>query len=40
MDKLRLRFEFRTTVPATDKLVAVHAIARQEFGMHDGSGAN
>jgi RimJ/RimL family protein N-acetyltransferase len=30
MDKLGLRFEFQTTVPATGQLVAVHAIARGE----------
>jgi RimJ/RimL family protein N-acetyltransferase len=39
MDKLGLRFEFQTTVPATGQPVAVHAIARQEFSAHDGSGA-
>jgi RimJ/RimL family protein N-acetyltransferase len=40
MDKLGLRFEFQTTVPSTGQHVAVHAIARHEFGLHDGSGAN
>ena len=40
MDKLGLRFKFQTTVPATGQPVAVHAIARQEFSVHDGSGAN
>jgi RimJ/RimL family protein N-acetyltransferase len=39
MEKLGLRFEFQTTVPATGQPVAVHAIARQEFGVHDGTGA-
>jgi RimJ/RimL family protein N-acetyltransferase len=39
MEKLGLRFECRTTVPATGQLVAVHAIARDEFGPHDGSPA-
>ena len=39
MDKLGLRFECQTTVPATGQLVAVHAIARQEFDLHDGSRA-
>jgi hypothetical protein len=40
MDKLGLRFEFQTTVPATGQPVAVHAIARHDFGVHDGSDAN
>jgi RimJ/RimL family protein N-acetyltransferase len=40
MDKLGLRFEFQTTVPATGQPVAVHAIARQKSGAYDGSGAN
>jgi RimJ/RimL family protein N-acetyltransferase len=40
MDKLGLRFEFQTTVPATGQHVAVHAIARHQFSVHDGSGAN
>jgi RimJ/RimL family protein N-acetyltransferase len=40
MDKLGLRFEFQTTVPATGQPVAVHAIARQELGVRDGSDAN
>jgi RimJ/RimL family protein N-acetyltransferase len=40
MDKLGLRFEFQTTVPATGQRVAVHAIARQEFGLHDGGGVD
>jgi RimJ/RimL family protein N-acetyltransferase len=39
MDKLGLRFEFQTTVPATGQPVAVHAIARHQFSVHDGSGA-
>jgi hypothetical protein len=30
-DKLGLRFELQTTVPAWDQPVAVHAITRQEF---------
>lgn len=40
MDKLGLRFEFQTTVPATGQLVAVHAIARHQFGVPDSSRAN
>jgi RimJ/RimL family protein N-acetyltransferase len=32
MDKLGLRFDYQTTVPATGQPVAVHAIARQESG--------
>jgi RimJ/RimL family protein N-acetyltransferase len=39
MDKLGLRFEFQTTVPGTGQPVAVHATARQEFAVHDGTGA-
>jgi RimJ/RimL family protein N-acetyltransferase len=31
MEKLGLRFEFETTVPASGQPVAVHAITRQEF---------
>jgi RimJ/RimL family protein N-acetyltransferase len=38
MDKLGLRFEFQTTVPATGQPVAVHAIARQEPGVHESDG--
>jgi RimJ/RimL family protein N-acetyltransferase len=30
MDKLGLRYELRTTVPATGQVVAVHAITKQE----------
>lgn len=40
MDKLGLRFEFQTTVPATGQPVAIHAIARQELGVHNGDGAS
>ncbi len=40
MDKLGLRFELRTTVPATGQPVAVHAIARQEFSAHDPATQN
>ena len=40
MDKLGLRFEFQTTVPATGQPVAVHAITRHEFGVGDGGGAS
>jgi hypothetical protein len=40
MDKLGLRFEFQTTVPATGQPVAVHAIARQEPGVREPSDAN
>jgi RimJ/RimL family protein N-acetyltransferase len=40
MDKLGLRFEFQTTVPATGQPVAVHAITHHEFSVHHGSGAN
>jgi hypothetical protein len=40
MDKLGLRFEFQTTVPATGQPVAVHAITYHEFSAHDRSGAN
>jgi RimJ/RimL family protein N-acetyltransferase len=40
MDKLGLRFEFKTTVPSTGQHVAVHAIARHEFGLDNGSDAN
>jgi RimJ/RimL family protein N-acetyltransferase len=40
LDKLGLHFECQTTVPATGQCVAVHAIARQEFGLHDASRAN
>jgi RimJ/RimL family protein N-acetyltransferase len=40
MDKLGLRFEFQTTVPSTGQHVAVHAIDRHEFGLHNGSEAN
>jgi RimJ/RimL family protein N-acetyltransferase len=38
MDKLGLRFEFQTTVPATGRPAAVHAIARHELSMHEGGG--
>jgi RimJ/RimL family protein N-acetyltransferase len=40
MDKLGLRFEFQTTVPATGQPVAVHAITRPEPGARVGSDAN
>jgi RimJ/RimL family protein N-acetyltransferase len=40
MDKLGLRFEFQTTVPATGQAVAVHAITRREFSVNDDSGTN
>jgi RimJ/RimL family protein N-acetyltransferase len=40
MDKLGLRFEFQTTVPATGQPVAVHAITRPEPGALVGSDAN
>ena len=36
MDKLGLRFEFQTTVPATGQPVAVHAISHQEFSERGG----
>jgi RimJ/RimL family protein N-acetyltransferase len=35
MDKLGLRFEFHTTVPATGQSVAVHAITRPNPGAHE-----
>jgi RimJ/RimL family protein N-acetyltransferase len=37
MDKLGLRFEFTTTVPATGQPVAVHAITRQQAGLPGGA---
>jgi RimJ/RimL family protein N-acetyltransferase len=37
MDKLGLRFEFQTMVPATGQPVAVHAITRPQPGARDGS---
>lgn len=37
MDKLGLRFVSQTTVPATGQPVAVHAITRQELGVHGDS---
>jgi RimJ/RimL family protein N-acetyltransferase len=40
MEKLGLRFEFQTTVPATGQLVAVHATAGHPFGRPDSGGAN
>jgi RimJ/RimL family protein N-acetyltransferase len=36
MDKLGLRYEFQTTVPATAQPVAVHAITRQESAYRAG----
>jgi RimJ/RimL family protein N-acetyltransferase len=39
-DKLGLRFELRTTVPAWDQPVAVHSITRQEFRTCHDSSAN
>jgi RimJ/RimL family protein N-acetyltransferase len=36
MEKLGLRYEFETTVPATGQHVAVHAITRQEAGYDAG----
>ena len=37
MDKLGLRSEFTTTVPATGQPVAVHAITRQQAGLPGGA---
>jgi RimJ/RimL family protein N-acetyltransferase len=37
MDKLGLRVEFTTTVPATGQPVAVHAITRQQAGLPGGA---
>lgn len=40
MDKLGLRFELQTTVPATGQHVAVHASTRHQVGGRDGGGAS
>jgi RimJ/RimL family protein N-acetyltransferase len=40
MEKLGLRFEMETTVPATGQRVEVHAITRDEYSASHSSGTN